>query len=195
MAQLCFWTKIRTKQWLVLGASAFQCMRGFLCTKCDNFAKIKISFIWKDDFFLPKSTSSVGPLSEAKTQWMVHWLQFPNQVDFVWHHTTGLYAKFVSMMSAKCQLLRTTVNWCLWRFTHTFGRIKLFSVKSDMNYFDGNCLATYFLIFYLNVGQHFLIKFNKKELLFYCLKCLNGRPILGSFWEQKLIWNSGIKNI
>ena len=37
--QLCLWTKIRTKQWLVLGASAFQCMRvGFLCPKCDNFA-------------------------------------------------------------------------------------------------------------------------------------------------------------
>ena len=32
-------TKIRTKQWLVLGASAFQCMRpGFLCLICDNFA-------------------------------------------------------------------------------------------------------------------------------------------------------------
>ena len=39
MAQLCLWTKIRTKQWLVLDASAFQCMRaGLLCPKCDNFA-------------------------------------------------------------------------------------------------------------------------------------------------------------
>ena len=39
MAQLCLWIKIRTKQWLVLGASAFQCMRaGFLCPKCANFA-------------------------------------------------------------------------------------------------------------------------------------------------------------
>ena len=39
MAQLCLWTKIRTKQWLVLSTSAFQCMRaGFLCPKCDNFA-------------------------------------------------------------------------------------------------------------------------------------------------------------
>ena len=29
---------MRTKQWLVLDASAFQCMRaGFLCPKCDNF--------------------------------------------------------------------------------------------------------------------------------------------------------------
>ena len=33
-----FWIKICTKQWFVLGASVFQCMRaGFLCSKCDNF--------------------------------------------------------------------------------------------------------------------------------------------------------------
>ena len=38
MAQLCLWAKIRTKQWLVLGASAFQCMRaGFLWPKCAQF--------------------------------------------------------------------------------------------------------------------------------------------------------------
>ena len=67
MAQLWFWIKIRTKQWLVLGASAFQCRRaGFLCPKFDNFVCLharqdQISFIWKDDFFfLPKSMS--GPL-------------------------------------------------------------------------------------------------------------------------------------
>ena len=37
--QLCFWTKILNKQWLVLGASAFQCMRsGFLWPKCCNIA-------------------------------------------------------------------------------------------------------------------------------------------------------------
>ena len=34
MVQLCLWTKIRTKQWLVLGARAFQCIRaGFLCPR------------------------------------------------------------------------------------------------------------------------------------------------------------------
>ena len=67
MSQLCLWTKIRTKQWLVLSASAFQCMRAdFLCPKCDNLffvsipAKIKMSFIWKDDFFLSKSASFVS---------------------------------------------------------------------------------------------------------------------------------------
>ena len=55
MAQLSLWTEIGTKQWFVLGASAFQYMRaGFLCPECDNFAKIKMSFIWKDDFFFAK---------------------------------------------------------------------------------------------------------------------------------------------
>ena len=39
MTQLCIWTKIRTKQWLVLGVSAFQFMLAdFLCPKCDSFA-------------------------------------------------------------------------------------------------------------------------------------------------------------
>ena len=44
MAQLWLWTKIHTKQWLVLGASAFQCMRaGFLCPKnLFNIARITI---------------------------------------------------------------------------------------------------------------------------------------------------------
>ena len=42
MGQLCLWTKIRTKQWHVLGASAVQCMRaGFLCPKCDTFACLR----------------------------------------------------------------------------------------------------------------------------------------------------------
>ena len=69
LLQLCLWTKMRTKHWLVLGASALQYMHvGILCRKCDNFACLHtrqnriISFIWKDSFFLPKS----GPLSEVK---------------------------------------------------------------------------------------------------------------------------------
>ena len=61
MAQLCRWTKIRTKQWLVLGVSDFQCM-------C-------VGFLWQNS-----------------SQW---WLR-------------------------NVQLLRTTVNWCWWRFTRTF---------------------------------------------------------------------------
>ena len=65
------WTKIRTKQWFVLGASAFQCMRaGFLCLKCDNFACLSTRqrFIWKNDFLAKIDIfckSIAGPLSEA----------------------------------------------------------------------------------------------------------------------------------
>ena len=68
MAQLCHWTKVRTKQWLVLDASAFQCMRaGFLCPKCDNFTCLHTSqdqnkLHLKRWFFLPKSASSVSRL-------------------------------------------------------------------------------------------------------------------------------------
>ena len=64
--QLCLWTKIRTRQWLVLGASAYQCMHaGFLCPKCNNF---DCSYTRQDQtelhlkrwFFLPKSAYSVS---------------------------------------------------------------------------------------------------------------------------------------
>ena len=77
MAQLSLRTKIRTKQWLVLGASAFQCTRaGFLCPKCDSFVclhirqKIKMSFSWKYDFFSKFGifcNAIAKPLSEAYT--------------------------------------------------------------------------------------------------------------------------------
>ena len=54
------WTKIRTKQWLVLAASVF-CAPNVIILLVYIPAKIKISFIWKDDFFfLPKSPSSVS---------------------------------------------------------------------------------------------------------------------------------------
>ena len=50
MAQLRLWTKIHNKQWLVLGVSAVQCMRATISLVYIP-AKIKMSFIWKDDFF------------------------------------------------------------------------------------------------------------------------------------------------
>ena len=70
IAQLCRWTKIHTKQWIVLGALAFQCMRAsFLCAKCDNFAWLQLHL--KRWFFFAKigifCKSIAGPLSEAKT--------------------------------------------------------------------------------------------------------------------------------
>ena len=66
MAQLCLWTKIRTKQWLVWGVLSFQCMpAGFLCPKCDNFACLHTrqdqnELHPKRWFFLAKSASSVS---------------------------------------------------------------------------------------------------------------------------------------
>ena len=69
MAQLCLWTKIHTKQWLVLGVPAFQCMRaGFLCPKCQNFACLHTRqdqdelHLKRWFFLLPKSASSVSRL-------------------------------------------------------------------------------------------------------------------------------------
>ena len=110
MPRLCLWNKIRTRQWLILGALDFQCIRaGFLCSKCDNFAcfytrqdqnelhlKRWFFFFVKIDIFCKLIA---GALSEAKTHWMVGWLQLPNQLNFVWRH-----AKFVYMMSPRTSM-------------------------------------------------------------------------------------------
>ena len=63
MIQLCLWTKIRIKQWVVLGGSAFlRTHVGFLCT---NYASLltrqdRNEVHLKRWFFLPKSASSVN---------------------------------------------------------------------------------------------------------------------------------------
>ena len=114
MAQLCLWTEILTKQWLVLGASAFQCMRsGFLCPKCDNFACFHTRqdqndlhvkrwlFFAKIDIFCK---SIADPLSEAKTHWMANWLQ-PEPIELCITSYQSLYAKFVPMMFPKCLIV------------------------------------------------------------------------------------------
>ena len=62
-----------------------------------------MNFIWTADFFAKIGIickSIVGPLSEAKTHWLVNWFQLQNQFYFV-------------------ILLRMTMIWCWWRFTHT----------------------------------------------------------------------------
>ena len=94
MAQLCLWTKIYTKQWFVLSARAFQCMRaGFLCPKCDNFAcwhtrqDQNESHLKRWFFFLQNRHLLYLALSETKTYWIVNWLQLLNQLAFVWIHT------------------------------------------------------------------------------------------------------------
>ena len=121
-----------TKQWLVLAASAFQCMRvRVFCAPNVTImlvyipGKIKISFIWKDDFFFFGKIvifckSIAGPLSEAKTHWMGNWLQLLNQLNFIWRHIKVFMQNSSQWCLRNVQLLRTTVNLC-WRFfTHTF---------------------------------------------------------------------------
>ena len=78
--------------------------------KCFFFAKIGIF-----------CKSIAGPFSEGKTHWMVNWLQLLNQLNFVLHHTKVFMQNSSHWCLRNVQLLRTLVNWCLWRFTHTFG--------------------------------------------------------------------------
>ena len=63
--------------------------------------------------------SIAGPLSGAKTHWLISWLQLLNQLDFVWRHTKVFMRNSSQWCLWNVQLLRTTVNWCWWRFTHT----------------------------------------------------------------------------
>ena len=130
MAQLCLWIKIRNKQLLVLGASAFQCMHAsFLCPKCDDFACLHTrqdqnELHLKRWFFFAKigifCKSIADLLSEAKTHWMINWLQLLNQLNFVWRHTKVFMQNSAEWCLRNVQLLKITVNWCWWHFSHTF---------------------------------------------------------------------------
>ena len=56
---------------------------GFLC---DNFASLHTRQD-QNELHLKRSFKSItGPLSEAKTHWMVNWLQLLDQLHFVWRH-------------------------------------------------------------------------------------------------------------
>ena len=126
ITQTCLWAKICTKQWLVLGASAFQCMRAvFLYPKYDNFACLR---------YVPVSLS----------HWMVNWLQLLNQLNFVWRHSK------VQNSSQWClrnvQLLRTMVNWCWW---HTLSvTVAIFSGVRTVFGFSRFGYASFFHFFH-----------------------------------------------
>ena len=64
--------------------------------------------------------SIAGSLSEAKTHWMVNWFQLLNQLNFVWRHIKVFMQNSSQGCLRNVQLLRTTVNWCWWRFPHTY---------------------------------------------------------------------------
>ena len=132
MAQVWFGTKNRTKQWFVLGASVFQCVcvrvvfapnATTLLVYMPTKAQTQLRFIWKYDCFAKIGIfckSIAGPLSEAKTHRMVNWIQLPNQLNFVCHYTKVFMQNSSQWCLRNVQLLRMTVNWCWWRFTHTF---------------------------------------------------------------------------
>ena len=74
----------------------------------------KIDIFWK---------SIGGPLSEAKTHWIVNWLQLLNQLNMVeWRHTKVFMQNSSERYLRNVQLLRTRVSWCWWHFTHTLCR-------------------------------------------------------------------------
>ena len=64
--------------------------------------------------------SVAGPFSEAKTYWMVNWLQLLNQLNFVLRYIKIFLQNSSQWCLRNVQLLRTKVNWYWWRFTHTF---------------------------------------------------------------------------
>ena len=78
------------------------CMRVFCAPKCDNFIclltrqdqnvlHLKRWFFFSEIVIFCKSI--VGPLSEAKTHWMVNWLQLLNQLNFVWRYIKVFFCK------------------------------------------------------------------------------------------------------
>ena len=87
--------------------------------------KIKMSFNWRDDFlFFAKigicCKSIANSLSEAKTHWMVNWLQLLNQLNFACRHIKFFMQNSSQWCFRNVQLLWTRRNWFLWRCTHTF---------------------------------------------------------------------------
>ena len=78
---------------------------------------MKLIFFARIDIFWK---SIAIPLSEAKTHWMVNFLHLQNRLGFEWCHTKVFMQNSSQWCLRNIQLLRTTVNWCWWRFTYTF---------------------------------------------------------------------------
>ena len=120
MTQLCLWTKIRTKQWLILVALAFQCMRaGFLCPKCDNFAclhtrqdqnELKSAYRWsRSQAHLAKQSSSVYTTIKLIICQIRHALSVTiHEISTSWKKTLdgGPYINFTQSNSSKKLLNR-----------------------------------------------------------------------------------------
>ena len=79
-------------------------------------ANIKMSFIWKDDFFLSKTAFSS---KRKRIGWSIGFNSWTNWTLYgvISRSLCNIRLNDVSEM---VNSLRTTVNWCWWRFTHTF---------------------------------------------------------------------------
>ena len=111
-----------TRFWCV-GISMYACrfsvpqMRQF-CLPRSKWASSEKKIFFVEIGIFCKSIA--GPLSEAETHWIVKWLQLRNQLNFVWRHTKVFMQNSSQWCLRNVQLLRTTMNWCWWLFTHTF---------------------------------------------------------------------------
>ena len=86
IAELCLWTKIRTKQWLVLGASSFQ----FYLFTCPPRSKWTSS---ENMIFLRSKNALDGQLASTVAP-----------IELCMASYQCLYAKFVSMVSPKSSI-------------------------------------------------------------------------------------------
>ena len=113
--------------------------------------------------------SFAGRLSKANT----YWFQLLNQLDFVWHHTKVFVQNSCQWCIRSVQLLRTTVNWCWWRFTHTFCH--------SSNIVGCTHCFRLFTLWFLDEDAgffHFFPKIRKKFLHTFCNNMLQYFPAL-----------------
>ena len=112
MAQLCLWTKS--------GPQMRQFCMFTYPPRSIWASSEKIMFFFGKIAIFCKSIA--GPVSEAKTHWMANWLQLLHQLNFVSHYTKVFMQNSSQWCLRNVPLLRTTVNWCWWRFTQNFCR-------------------------------------------------------------------------
>ena len=166
MAQLCLWTKIRTKHCLMLGASAFQCMpAGFLCPKCNNFACLRACqdqnelHLKRWFFFWPKSASS-GSRSQAhlaKHCSIVYTTIFVRRKDKTNYLSNQLWAKCYHSRN-KHWLKKKTLDGrpCIWKTQQTKVLTYLIGNNNSINGFRPAATHPYRRLCFLHAYASFL---------------------------------------
>ena len=85
---------------------------------------------------------------------MVNWLQLLNHLNFVWRHTKVFMHNSFQWCLRNVQLLRTTMNWCWWRFTHTF-------CHSSNNLGSTHCFLAFHALWFIDEDASFFHFFHK----------------------------------